>query len=70
MLKEAKDALGINSGGPRILMTIWLLISALLNFLQSRMEVVFSIKVGVSVVLCHLDSLTALYRIINIVATQ
>ena len=70
-------------------MTIWLLISALLNSMQSRMEVVLSVNVGVSGVhmdsstddtdvmmvggsgvFCHMDSLTALYRIINIVATQ
>ena len=40
-------------------MTIWLLISALLNPMQSRMiEVVLSVKVGVSGVLCHMDSPT------------
>ena len=40
-------------------MTIWLLISALLNPMQSRMvEVVLSVKVGVFGVLCHKDSPT------------
>ena len=54
----------------RIPMAIWFLISALLNPMQPRIEVVVSVKVGVSGFLCHRNSLTALYRIIHIVATQ
>ena len=36
-------------------MTIWLLISALLNSMQSMMEVVLSVTVGMTGVLCHMD---------------
>ena len=39
-------------------MTIWLLISALLNPMQSMMGVVLLVKVGVSRLICHLDSST------------
>ena len=67
MLKETKDTQGINSGGSS---NDNMASDFSTNQTHAIKDGSIVISKVVSGVLCYMDSLTALYRIINIVATQ